>query len=83
MLERWYGRLSNVMDHRFNRNPIILYANHPDFQQTNVIGGELSQGAGGVTESNRREASFRVSERDFPPRAHRRQTIHGPSRIVS
>ncbi len=53
MLERWYGRLSVALDHTFDRNPIVLYANHPDFQQTNVIGGELSQGTGGVTESNR------------------------------
>jgi Tol biopolymer transport system component len=32
---------------------VILYANHPDFQQTNVIGGTISEGTGGVTESGR------------------------------
>jgi hypothetical protein len=53
MLERWYGRLSGILDYEFGRNPIVLYANHPDFQQTNVIGGELSEGTGGVTESIR------------------------------
>ncbi|NIT56589.1 MAG: peptidase S9, partial [Aliifodinibius sp.] len=30
--------------------PIIIYANHADFQQTNVISGLISQGTGGVTE---------------------------------
>src|SRR5262245_58382544 len=29
MLERWYGRFSGVMNHSFDRNPIVLYANHP------------------------------------------------------
>ncbi|NIP42584.1 MAG: peptidase S9, partial [candidate division Zixibacteria bacterium] len=30
--------------------PLILYANHADFQQTNVIPGIIQQGVGGVTE---------------------------------
>ena len=50
MSERWYERLSGVLDHEFGRKPVILYANHPDFQQTNVIGGFISEGTGGVTE---------------------------------
>ncbi len=51
MLERWYARLSTVMHHELSKpQPIILYANHADFQQTNVIGGLISQGTGGVTE---------------------------------
>ncbi len=52
MSERWYGRLSEVFDHQFEqRKPIILYANHADFQQTTVSGGLISQGVGGFTES--------------------------------
>jgi len=52
MLERWNTRLSSVMSHQLSkRKPVILYADHPDFQQTNVISGTLNEGTGGVTES--------------------------------
>lgn len=51
MAERWYARLSRLLDHELNeRQPIIMYANHPDFEQTNAIGGNLTEGTGGVTE---------------------------------
>ncbi|MDM7913791.1 MAG: peptidase S9 [Candidatus Eisenbacteria bacterium] len=51
MAERWYVRLSGVLRHDLlKRNPIILYANHAHFQQTNVIQGLISEGTGGVTE---------------------------------
>ena len=33
------------------RKPIVLYADQPDFQQTNVISEQLDEGTGGVTES--------------------------------
>jgi Tol biopolymer transport system component len=52
MAERWYERLSAILDHRFTeRQPIILYASHPDFQQTTVVGGAISEGVQGVTEA--------------------------------
>ncbi len=52
MAERWYARLSTILDHRFEeRQPIILYANHPHFQQTTTLSGEISDGTGGVTEA--------------------------------
>ncbi len=52
MLERWNTRLSSVMSHTLSkRKPVILYADHPDFQQTNVVSGMISEGTGGVTES--------------------------------
>ena len=51
MSERWYSRLSGIMRHTFNKKPLIFYADHPDFQQTNVIYGFLDQSTGGVTES--------------------------------
>ena len=52
MLERWNSRLSVVLGHELTkRKPVILYADHPDFQQTNVISGTLTEGTGGVTES--------------------------------
>lgn len=54
MAERWYGRLSRTFGHRFTEpNPVILYANHPDFQQTNVVAGAIGPGTGGVTEALR------------------------------
>ena len=37
MAERWYARLSRVLRHELSsRQPIILYAAHPHFQQTNA-----------------------------------------------
>jgi hypothetical protein len=53
MAERWYARLSRAFQHEFKKKPLIFYADHPDFQQTNVIGGMLSEGTGGVTEGLR------------------------------
>ena len=51
MAERWYDRLSSVFQREFaERKSVILYADHSDFQQTNVISGLISQGTGGVTE---------------------------------
>ncbi len=52
MSERWYERLARTFQHEFERpKPVILYADHPDFQQTNTLGGFISEGTGGVTES--------------------------------
>ena len=51
MADRWYQRHSNVFAHELTaRRPLIFYANDADFQQTNVIGGSIGQGVGGVTE---------------------------------
>ncbi len=55
MAERWYTRLSSLLNHELSsRQPLILYAAHPHFQQTNVLGGEIGEGTGGVTESLKR-----------------------------
>jgi Tol biopolymer transport system component len=55
MAERWNARLSQLLDHTLSsRQPLILYASATDFQQTNVIGGAIGEGTGGVTESARR-----------------------------
>lgn len=54
MAERSYNRLSRILQHRFSdKVPIILYASHTDFQQTNVLPGFISEGTGGVTEFNK------------------------------
>jgi dipeptidyl aminopeptidase/acylaminoacyl peptidase len=50
MSERWYTRLSFAFQHEFDRKPLIFYADHPDFQQTNVVGEMISEGIGGYTE---------------------------------
>src|SRR6476619_1437641 len=51
MAERSYARLSKVLNHDFReRKPIILYASHSDFQQTNALGEQPSEGTGGVTD---------------------------------
>ncbi len=49
--ELWYTLHQQVFRDTFNKaNPIILYANHPDFQQTTVLDGSIEVGTGGVTE---------------------------------
>ena len=55
MAERWYARLSRVLRHELSsRQPIILYAAHPHFQQTNALPGDIGEGTGGVTEMFKR-----------------------------
>ena len=55
MAERWYTRISNVLRHQLSgRQPLILYSDHPDFEQTNVLGTSPGEGTGGVTESLKR-----------------------------
>ncbi|HEX6162850.1 MAG TPA: BamA/TamA family outer membrane protein [Vicinamibacterales bacterium] len=54
MAERWHARLTKLLQHELSgRQPLILYAAHPHFQQTNILDG-IGEGTGGVTESNRR-----------------------------
>lgn len=51
MAERWYARFTRLLDHELNRRqPLILYASHPHFEQTNAILGEIGESTGGVTE---------------------------------
>jgi hypothetical protein len=55
LAERWYARLSQVLRHELRtRQPLILYGSQPEFAQTNVVGGFLGEGIGGVTESAKR-----------------------------
>ena len=52
MAERSYARLSRILDHHFTeRKPIILYASHSDFSQTNATPGGVSEGIEGVTDA--------------------------------
>src|SRR6187431_2222360 len=44
MAERWYTRISTVLRHDLSgRQPLILYAAHPHFQQTNALPGEIGE----------------------------------------
>jgi len=55
MAERWYGRLSRLLGRELSRRqPIILYASHPHFQQTTALFGGVGEGVGGVTEPFKR-----------------------------
>ena len=55
MAERWYKRFSRLLNHDLRgRQALIMYASHPQFQQTTVLPDVLSEGTGGVTESSKR-----------------------------
>lgn len=53
MAERWYTRHSETFAHQFERKSIVLYADHADFEQTNVVSESPDQGEQGVTEGLR------------------------------
>jgi hypothetical protein len=54
MAERWYSRFSRVLGHTFTqRQPLVLYASHPHFSQTNLTSGSPGEGTGGFTEARR------------------------------
>lgn len=53
MAERWYERHAALLTHTFANNPLIFYADPPDFQQSNVVEGEIGVGTGGITEGAR------------------------------
>jgi hypothetical protein len=62
MAERWHTRLQALFQHELSgRQPLILYASHSDFEQTNAISGELGEGTGGVTEPRPRSRAARTS----------------------
>ncbi|TVP57984.1 MAG: peptidase S9 [Gemmatimonadales bacterium] len=62
MSERWYERLARLFQHEFEaRKPLIFYADHPDFQQTNTIGGMVGEGTGGVTEGLKNRVVMPIS----------------------
>ncbi len=55
MAERWYERLSKLLNHELRgRQPLILYASPSHFWQTTTIQGSIGEGTGGVTEAYKR-----------------------------
>ncbi|MDQ6828231.1 MAG: peptidase S9, partial [Gemmatimonadota bacterium] len=54
MAERWNVRHTRELNHPLSdRRALVIYANHPDFQQTNIGGDLISEGTGGFTEGLR------------------------------
>jgi hypothetical protein len=50
--EQWYTLHKAILgDTFYSKNPMIIYENHADFQQTNAIMGSIGVGTGGVTEA--------------------------------
>ncbi|WP_423148212.1 tolB protein precursor [Rubrolithibacter danxiaensis] len=61
--EVWYDLHQQVFRDTFSKkNPIILYANHPEFQQTTALQGDISVGTGGVTEGMKNRVIMPVME---------------------
>ncbi len=61
--ELWYTLHQQVFRDTFRKaNPIILYADHPDFQQTTAIDGEIGVGTGGVTEGLKNRVVMPIME---------------------
>jgi len=50
--EMWYRFHQTILNDTIpGKNPLIFYNDHPDFQQTNTISGQVGVGTGGVTEA--------------------------------
>ena len=61
--ELWYTIHQQVFRDTFSKpNPIILYADHPDFQQTSAINGDIGVGTGGVTEGLKNRVVMPIME---------------------
>ena len=62
MAEVSYAKLSRALNHQFNeRKPIIPYASHSDFQQTNTSSEEIDESTGGFTDFLRHRNIFPMS----------------------
>lgn len=60
--EQWYHMHQEVLKDTFaQKNPIIFYNNHADFQQTNAISGAVGVGTGGVTEGFKRRVVMPIA----------------------
>ncbi len=61
--EKWHARFQPLFNDPFEkRNPIFIYANHPDFQQTTTISGSIDVGVQGVTEALKNRVVIPVLE---------------------
>ena len=54
MAERWRARLQAAFEYELSeRKPIVLYAGHADFQQTNITPEFIGEATGGFTDASR------------------------------
>ena len=61
--EAWYALHQQVFRDTFRKaNPVILYGNSPEFQQTTAISGEIGVGTGGVTEGLKNRVVMPIQE---------------------
>jgi WD40 repeat protein len=61
--EHWYIRHQALFTDTFEKpSPILIYQNHPDFQQTTAVGGMIGQGTQGVTEALKNRVVIPVLE---------------------
>jgi Tol biopolymer transport system component len=61
--EQWYNMHYQIFkDSIRERNPLIFYGNHADFQQTTAIFGSVGVGTGGVTEALKNRVIMPVTE---------------------
>jgi hypothetical protein len=61
--EKWYYRHARALNDTIKKqNPLLIYENHPDFQQTTAISSMISIGTGGVTESLKNRVIMPVLE---------------------
>jgi len=55
MAERWYKRYARLFNYELRgRQALVMYASHPQFEQTTVLSDIIGEGTGGVTESIKR-----------------------------
>ncbi len=67
--EAWYALHQQVFRDTFRKpNPIILYGNSPEFQQTTIIDSEIGVGTGGVTEGLKNRVFMPLQEINFQTR---------------
>jgi len=67
--EAWYHLHQQVFRDTFRKpNPIILYGNSPEFQQTTIIDSEIGVGTGGVTEGLKNRVFMPLQEINFQTR---------------
>jgi Tol biopolymer transport system component len=61
--EKWYYRHARALGDTIKElNPLIIYENHPDFQQTTAVSSMIGIGTGGVTESLKNRVIFPILE---------------------
>src|SRR4030095_3991281 len=59
LADRWYSRLTTLLRHELTgRQPLVLFASHPHFAQTNVVEGQIDESTGGVTEGMQRRIAL-------------------------